>query len=114
MKPYAYQPELDILREAQQAAAEATHQHLLSNPEQWYPCGFAWVKIRPARGRFVQACKDQGVGSVDTYEGGYIIYNPSENSTQWMEAKEMGAAAFAQVLRRHYPDMNISVHTRMD
>lgn len=111
---YQYQRELDVFREAEEAAAKAASQHLISNPGQWYPCGFAWVKIRPARGRFVSMCKDQDIGRTDSFEGGYVIYNPSGNSTQWMEAKEVGCSAFVQVLKRHYPEMKVSVRTRID
>ena len=112
--PYTYQAELDILREAEEAAARATEQHLISNPGVWYPCGFAWVKIRPARGRFVAMCKDRDVGRTDSFEGGYMIYNPSGNHTQWMEAKEVGAQAFVQVLKRHYPELKVYVKARID
>lgn len=111
---YKYQRELDIYTEAQRAAAQAAQAHIDANPGVWYPCGFAWVKIRPARGRFVEMCKDQGVGRTDDFEGGFVIYNPSENSTQWMEAKEAGARAFVEVLRRHFPEMKVSVQTRID
>lgn len=114
MKPYAYQRELDIYTEAQEAAAFATDAYLRANPDHWYPCGFAWVKIRPARGRFVAMCKDRDIGHTDNYAGGFMIYNPSDNATQCMEAKEAGAAAFVAVPKRHYPDMKVRVETRID
>lgn len=37
-------------------------------------CGFAWVKIFPARGKFVNYLKSIEVGRVDTYYGGYRIW----------------------------------------
>lgn len=114
MTPYKYQKELDAFREAQLAAELATRRHLQENPGQWYPCGFAWVRIRPARGRFVEMCKDQNVGRTDDFEGGFVIYNPSENPTQWMDAKEVGARAFKEALLKHFPTMKISVQTRID
>lgn len=114
MKPYKYQRELDIYNEAREAAAMAAEAHLAANPGVWYPCGFAWVKIRPARGRFIDMCKDRDLGRTDDFMGGFQIYNPSENSTQWMEAKEVGATAFVAVLKRHYPEMKIRVETRID
>ena len=114
MKPYKFQRELEIYQEAQQAAAAATSLFLAANPGQWYPCGFAWVKIRPARGRFVEMCKDQNFGRTDDFEGGFVIYNPSQNSTQWMDAKEVGARAFVEVLKRHYPELKVSAQTRID
>lgn len=115
MKPTKdYSRELEIYREAQEAAAFAAQAHIDANPGVWYPCGFALVKIRPARGRFVEACKEHGHGRLDSFEGGFNIYNPSGNTTQWMVAKEIGAAAFVQVLRRHYPKMKVTVQTRID
>lgn len=114
MQPYKYEKELAIFREAQFAAELAARKHIQENPGVWYPCGFAWVKIRPARGRFVAMCKDQNVGRTDDFEGGYVIYNPSQNQTQWMDAKEAGAKAFVAVLKKHYPDMKVKVHTRVD
>lgn len=114
MTLYKYQAELDAFLEAQLAAELAARRHLADNPGQWYPCGFAWVKIRPARGRFVQMCKDQGAGHTDDFEGGYVIYNPSGNPTQWMDAKRAGAVAFAETLKRHFPTINVTVETRVD
>lgn len=114
MQTYKFQHELDVFVEAEQAATKAAQTHLDANPGVWYPCGFAWVKIRPARGRFVEMCKDRGLGGVDTYEGGFTIYNPSGNSTQWMDAKAEGCRAFVEVLKKHFPDMKASVQTRID
>lgn len=114
MHTYKYQAELDIYNEAQAAAARAAQAHLDANPNVWYPCGFAWVKIRPARGRFVEMCKDKGLGRTDDFYGGFVIYNPSGNHTQWMDAKEAGCRAFVEVLKKHYPAMRAHTQTRMD
>jgi hypothetical protein len=111
---YRYQRELDIFCEAQLAAQAAVTQYFNEHPGQWYPCGFAWVKIRPARGRFVEMCKDKGLGRTDDFEGGFTIYNPSENATQSMDAKEAGCRAFVEVMKRYYPEMKISARTRID
>jgi len=60
-------------------------------------CGFAWVKIRPARGKFVQWLKEQNIGSKDNYEGGYTIW--CHEFGQSLTRKEAFAGAFAEVLR---------------
>jgi hypothetical protein len=112
MKEYKFQAELDLFRRAELAAAEATQKMLNENPGVWFPCGFAWVTIRPARGRFVSMLKDQDVGRTDSYEGGYAIWNPSRNSTQWMDAKIAGCRAFAEVLRE--AGIKCSVNSRID
>lgn len=76
----------------------ATEKKLDENPGQWYPCGFAWVRIRPARGALVEFFKEHDVGYTSE-EGGYVVYNPSGNTTQWMDAKMAGARDFAEHLR---------------
>lgn len=81
-------------------AADAAQKMINENPDVWYPCGFAWVKIRPARGPVVKALKEMGLGNIDSYAGGYMVYNPSQNSTQWMDAKIAGARAFADALTK--------------
>lgn len=66
-----------------------------------YPCGFAWVNIKPARGQFVKILKKMGLGSKDDYEGGWTVRNPGEYPGQNMDAKKAGADAFARILREH-------------
>jgi hypothetical protein len=62
-------------------------------------CGFAWVKIRPARGKFVQFLKDKEIGSKDNYEGGYTIW--CHEFGQSLTRKEAFVGAFAEVLRNY-------------
>lgn len=112
MEQYKYQPEYDIFVEAEAAAKIACHEMIKSNPDQWFPCGFSWVKIKPARGKFVSMLKDRKIGHTDDFEGGYVIYNPSRNSTQWMDAKIAGSKAFVEVLRKH--GINAKVESRID
>lgn len=100
-----------ILLEAQTAAIEATTKMIRENPTQWYPCGFAWVVIKPARGPFVNYLKSQNIGS-RAYGGGWQIWNPSNHSTQWMDAKAAGAQAFASVLNKY--GINAYADNRMD
>jgi hypothetical protein len=111
---YKYQQELDIYVEAQEAAATAAQQMIDENPGTWFPCGFSWVKVKPARGRFVSMCKDKDFGRTDDYDGGFQIYNPSGNSTQWMDAKMAGCRAFVAVMKKHYPEMRIYAVERID
>lgn len=66
-------------------------------------CGFAWVRVRPARGAFVTWCKQNNIGRSDSYEGGYVIpaheLAPSLRKTQSYERKMAAANAAAAVLR---------------
>ena len=102
---------LSIWKKAHQAAVDATAKTIAENPDQWYPCGFAWVRIRPARGKFVDFLKKIDAGYTSE-EGGYVVYNPSGHHTQWMDAKYDGARAFAEVLREH--GIKAQAEQRMD
>ena len=62
-------------------------------------CGFAWVKIRPAKGKFVSWLKSAGIGSTDTYAGGYQIW--ISDYGQSMDKKYAYADAFAEYLRNN-------------
>jgi hypothetical protein len=73
-------------------------------------CGFAWVNIRPARGAFVNYLKDLGIGSVDSYYGGYTIW--VSDFGQSMTRKHEYAKAFARVLESWCITAN--AHARMD
>lgn len=59
-------------------------------------CGFAWIKIRPARGKFVNWLKDNRIGRANSFEGGYDIWISEYN--QSLQKKEAYADAFAKVL----------------
>jgi hypothetical protein len=98
---------------ALQKAAEATQAYLDAHPDHWYPCGFAWVNIKPARGPLAKVLKERQLSSPGVY-GGLQVYNPSGNHTQCMDAKEAGARAFVDFLKPLYPAYKISVGTRID
>jgi hypothetical protein len=100
-----------IWTEAHAAAVAATAATVNANPDVWYPCGFAWVRIKPARGAFVNFLKEIDAGYTSE-EGGYVVYNPSGHPTQWMDAKYAGARAFADVLRKH--GIQAIAESRMD
>lgn len=100
-----------IVYEAFAAASKAASDLIFKNPDVWYPCGFSWVIIKPARGKIVQALKELGLGRTSD-EGGFMVYNPSRNDTQWMNAKEAGSDAFATVLQKH--GVNAVVRSRID
>jgi hypothetical protein len=103
--------ENEIIEEALGAARQATDAHIAQVNSQ-YPCGFAWVNIKPARGKLVSELKKRKLGSTDLYSGGYTIWNPSGHYTQNMFSKLDGAEAFAAVLRKH--GINAAAYSRMD
>ncbi|MBA87721.1 MAG: hypothetical protein CMB16_00440 [Euryarchaeota archaeon] len=59
-------------------------------------CGFAWVNIKPARGKFITWLKSMGIGRKDSYYGGYTIW--VSGFGQSYERKNAYANAFAKVL----------------
>jgi hypothetical protein len=101
-----------LIEKAQDAAISATAEYIKKNPDQWYPCGFAWVNIKPARGPLVNEMKKMGLGRRDEYYGGWTIWNPSQHSTQCMDALAAGARAFSDVLKE--AGYNVYAATRMD
>jgi len=62
-------------------------------------CGFAWVNIKPARGKFVKFLKDNNIGRKDCYYGGYTVW--VSEFGQSMHRKENYARAFTSVLREN-------------
>ena len=56
-------------------------------------CGFAWINIKPARGKFVKFLKDNDIGRKDSYYGGYTIW---VSVSKWIGKSY--ARAFAKVL----------------
>jgi hypothetical protein len=100
-----------IVNEAFDYACVATKEWIERNPNCVYPCGFSNVVIRPARGPLITYMKKNDIGCKN-YSGGWLIWNPSGNATQSMYAKEVGAVAFASVLRKH--GFGCSVQTRLD
>lgn len=88
---------IDIHNDAVAAAQSAEAQFRAQHGEPFY-CGFAWVTIRPATSKFARALKAAGVAK-KAYGGGLQVWNPGGSFTQSMDIKEVGAAAYAGVLR---------------
>ena len=72
-------------------------------------CGFGYVRITPARGKFVQWLKFSNIG-YKAYEGGYLI--PIHDHNQSYQRKEAHSIAFAKVLTEH--GINAQPESRMD
>ncbi len=120
MKPHKLQAEFDAIQAARTVASETAQALINSNPGVWYPCGFAWVMIKPARGPLIEALKDRKLGRTSE-SGGFQVYNPSGNPTQWMDAKVDGATAFKNSLELFlqkqattYPKYKITLESRID
>lgn len=90
----------NALADAFYEAQKATNEYLHKYPDNWFPCGFAWV-VLPGRCPLTTVLKETYQGPMrgdKGYPKGWHIWNPSNNGTQCMEAKLAGARAFAKVL----------------
>jgi hypothetical protein len=72
-------------------------------------CGFAWVRIIPARGKFVAFCKNQGIGRL-AYNKGWQIW--SQYPSQSMDKNEAWARAVCDVLKKN--SINAYAESRAD
>ena len=94
-----------IWTEACVAGKTAVEEYYAQYGEPLY-CGFANVKIRPAKGSFVKFLKKVGIGSLG-YNGGWRVsyYDMMDDhkmcGTQSMDLKEEGCQAFANVLKKY-------------
>ena len=95
-----------IWHEAKNKAVKAVDDYMKDKEEPMY-CGFANVKIRPAKGKFVNFLKLQGIGDV-AYKGGWRIsyYDimPKDHGyrgTQSMDIKEEACEAFRDELKKY-------------
>lgn len=104
-----------------QAIADFSAQHGANERSGGYdqgPCGFAWIVIRPARGKFVNWCKAQNKIATEIksaekgrdwpmtpygdshYNGGWCLWQPGSKSYhgQSVSTYEVAARGFAKVL----------------
>lgn len=96
----------NLFRRAERAGINATAGVDVS----WYPCGFAWVNIKPGTSRFARQLKELGLAYSDSYYGGVTIWIGGYD--QIMTLKEMHAEAMAKVLRAE--GINAVAMSRMD
>lgn len=87
-----------LLTVAGRKAARRTEDYIDLNGENPMGCGFAWVVVKGARGNKAKLLKEYGFKK--RYDGpGLSLWNPSGNMTQDMDAKMVGAEAYAEMLR---------------
>jgi len=63
-----------------------------------FNCGFAWVIVKPARGKFVTWCKANKHGRSGYEPGWHFWYSEFSSATQSMDVHVAAAEAFAKVL----------------
>lgn len=98
------------------AASEACNDYLVRYPNDWFPCGFAWVVFdgRDPAVKWLQKNKDLlgRLAGDKGYPKGWHIWDPSNSGTQCMEAKLAGAQAFVYTLLKY--DIECHYESRMD
>ena len=101
---------LDIHTEATQAAKNAVADFLTDwnaktggnqYGEPMY-CGFAWVDVEVTRTNSKEAKALESVGFRSSYRPKTMqLWDPAQHAGQSMDCKEVGARAYAEVLRKH-------------
>jgi len=85
-----------IIYELARVAAKAAVNNTIEDPF----CGFAWIIIRPARGKFVAWLKANKIGDAGTYGGWELSsYDTSSYSGQSLTVKQNAVKEFCRVLR---------------
>jgi hypothetical protein len=87
-----------VLDTAQAQARKATEDFLAKHGDR-DACGFAWVNVYDVRSNSKAGKILAEAGFKKAYGGGLQLWNPSGNWTQCITAKEVGAQAYADVLR---------------
>ena len=101
---------IDVHTEAQTAAKKAVADFL----ERWniqtggneygepMYCGFAWVDVAVDRTNSKEAKALESIGFKKSYRAKTMtMWDPAEHRGQSMDCKEVGAQAYAEVLRKH-------------
>ena len=115
-----------IWNEANEAGAKALAEYTEKYGYDRGSCGFAWITIRPARGKFVSWCKNQNDEHSKTqkypntpfgdngWSGGWVLWAPGSKgySGQSVNAIESAAQGFAKVLEQH--GIKADVGSRLD
>ena len=104
-----------IVDEAEKAAKEAEKECVEKylNGQDNFPCGFAYVVVKPARGKLVNELKKRDVGYVASWGGGgYHVWNPSHSPLQNVDCKYAAAQAYAKVLQKY--GFNAEANSRWD
>lgn len=90
-----------IHREAKAAAVAASEAKLKAMGGDRMACGFAWVTVYGVRLSTKKGKEMMAVGFRKEHGGGIQLWNPSGSMVQNVDIKEVGAQAYADVLKRY-------------
>ena len=98
---YTVQELKALLEDAKTAAHNAGVEHLNKYGEHMY-CGFAWVDVNVGRTNSKEAKALASVGFKKSYRPKTMtMWDPAKHNGQSMDCKEVGAQAYADVLRKY-------------
>jgi hypothetical protein len=100
-----------LVEQASEAALLAEQAYRAVYGEPMWPCGFAWVTVKPANCKVAKYLVGKGMAR-KAHTGGVTVWNPVGSFTQNMDIKEAGSRAFADVLKQH--GINAYSESRMD
>ena len=93
---------MNIYNAAKEAAIKAEKDFIAQHGEPMY-CGFAWVNVKTAKGNTkvgkAQRAELEAAGFRPSYSGGMYLWTAGAYNGQSMDIKEVGASAYAKVLR---------------
>ena len=101
-----------VIETALLSAKTATNNYLDKNGDRDL-CGFAWAVVAPGTSKVARILKEYG-GRKAYGVRGIQLWNPSNNITQSITAKEEGARAFVQVMQANFPELDIYSSSRLD
>lgn len=102
-----------IHQEATAAAEKAAADMLNKIGGDCGACGFAWVEVFDVKLNTKLGKELQKIGFRRPYTGAPVqLWNPSRSPVQNIDVKEVGAQAYAMVLRAH--GLNAYMNSRLD
>lgn len=109
----------NILQEAETEAHKSANEYFQNSlgGQDSFPCGFAWVVITQLDGKKIKGNTLIGkalkkVGIDQDYNREFKVWNPSKFMCQNMDTLEVGARAYANVLKKY--GFTVFSESRMD
>jgi len=96
----------EALKAAKDAAAKFFEERLGGVDQ--FACGFAWVNAW-VDGRTKVGKSFKALGFSKSYDGSFMLWNPSKFPCQNVDTLEAGAQAYAKVIRERLPELTDKV-----
>lgn len=99
-----------LYREAHKAGLAAAEM-AAKNTEDGFPCGFAWVKVRPATAGFCRWLRKQDYSNIyKSYSGGLDIM--ARTNGQGVDRKDAWATGYCKGLEPYLPQLGVKVYAQ--